>query len=101
MVSNDRTIIKEGTSKEAEESARGLVWQYRNLSGEPEKNYERPTQISLLRGQDWNGAPLEQVKKFCSLSQLTPEVVDIYQILRAGLSENKTRINIGCIEKEN
>jgi len=26
MVSNDRTIIKEGTSKEAEESARGLVW---------------------------------------------------------------------------
>jgi hypothetical protein len=37
---------------------------------------------------------LEQVKKFCSLSQLTPEVVDIYQILRAGISENKTRINI-------
>jgi len=30
-----------------------------------------------------------------------PEVVDIYQILRAGPCENKTRINIGCIEKEN
>jgi len=44
---------------------------------------------------------LEQVKKSCSLSQLTPEVVDIYQILRAGISENMTRINIGCIVKEN
>jgi hypothetical protein len=44
---------------------------------------------------------LEQVKKFCSLNQLTPEVVDIYQILWAGINENKTQINIGCIEKEN
>jgi hypothetical protein len=40
------------------------------------------------------------VKRLCTLSHLTPEVVDIFQILRAGLTENNTQTNTGCTEKE-